>query len=165
MSFYPTLVDVLMDRLPRRAGLRGVNILDRGPTSTQELRTGLGRGDVLWIPDGTSTDDVEVLAGPDLLRFTERWSVPLLVQCRGITRADDAARQRARARTIVREVQAELARQNSWPEHVADLDEWDHWEVTPSAQRWGTFRTEDPGSSYTVMCELTLAAYARRTYD
>lgn len=165
MSVYAVFVGALVSLLPERTALLGVNILDHVPATEAEMRTQQGTQEGIWCFQADGTFSTEVLGNANLIRFTERLTLPVLVQVIGNRRPDDASRTRLRAGVLVTEVLAEVARQNTWNEAALGLDAWDEWSVLPDRVRWLSDRQDSPSGAYDARCQLDLTITARRTYS
>jgi hypothetical protein len=164
VSIYPVVVDALLNRLGQRPALRLVNLLGYQPVRMEDLRTGSGARECIWVTGATGSEGLESMAAPNQLRFVERLTIPVHVLAQGSARADDAARTRRRCGELVDEVKAVLAAQNAWPEDVTGFDPWDYWQVVPSGVTWINDRLESADGAYAAMERLDLAVEARRTY-
>jgi hypothetical protein len=165
VSAYPTFVEALLSLLPERTDLLGVNILDHEPVNISDLRTQQGAQEAIWFAGGDGSIDTDVLGNANLIRFTERLTVPVYALALGLRRPDDATRTRLRAGVLVNEVLAEVARQSTWDEAALGLNAWDEWSVLPSRVRWLNDRVEATPGAYGAWCQLDLTITARRTYS
>lgn len=170
----PVLKAALVDRLRDRAAttsspLLGVNVLDRGPVTKDDVWTDLGTEEYVALIDATGTVDVVVLNAGNL-RFDETMQLTVQIETLGQDTLDTQTVADDRLNVLIYEVLEQVATQKEWLSTYTgaaggpDLSAFDYVWTTPAGVTLVTSRIEGRPQAAGAGATIALEVRARRTY-
>lgn len=162
-SSYSVVKAALVTRLKARPALAAVNVLGHVPVNKEDLRTGTGAQEVVYLAGATGTfSDVVFCAGN--LRFDETLVVDVVVEVVGQESDDSQAVVDARCNSLFYELLADVAAQQTWDFAALGLGVFDYVYFTPATQTWAQGRVEGTVSAYAAAVTVGLQVNARRSF-